>query len=310
MQYYLEQHEAISARTLARVSRLELSPTTIRNLMEDLSTEGLLTSAGVTRGRIPTQAGIRIYLRHLPRRVLHRAEELPQAGDVPPDFSLSEPMGSFTERLKVVSHQVAEESGYTALLELPAMATYPLGWIHIAPSPASKRRLLVTIHTLFEDLRSELIAVPRPFSRGRLEALNRYFGGRHRGRCLGDLRAAIFADLHHHADLGDDLDAGFLRSLVKVLEGGTPPRLLVREGKHLLQKPLFQDAARAEAMIEALADPSFLSRALQRAEPFEGGYVALGTQIEQPWVRASGVGGFCSRLGVRRGVLVWLSSGR
>ena len=66
IQYYLDRHEAISARTLSKFSSLDLSPTTIRNLMEDLSSDGFLTSEGVTRGRIPTQKAFVFFVSHLP----------------------------------------------------------------------------------------------------------------------------------------------------------------------------------------------------------------------------------------------------
>ena len=44
---------------------LELSPATIRNAMADLETAGLLYSAHTSAGRLPTEAGLRLFVDHL-----------------------------------------------------------------------------------------------------------------------------------------------------------------------------------------------------------------------------------------------------
>ncbi|MDH4225938.1 MAG: hypothetical protein OEW12_09870, partial [Deltaproteobacteria bacterium] len=43
IRYYLASHEAVSARSISKISQLMLSPTSIRNLMEDLSQAGYLS---------------------------------------------------------------------------------------------------------------------------------------------------------------------------------------------------------------------------------------------------------------------------
>ncbi|MEP4886659.1 MAG: heat-inducible transcriptional repressor HrcA, partial [Alphaproteobacteria bacterium] len=59
---YLETGEAVGSRTLSRNLGMELSPATIRNVMADLQDSGLLFSPHASAGRIPTEAGLRLFV--------------------------------------------------------------------------------------------------------------------------------------------------------------------------------------------------------------------------------------------------------
>ena len=59
---YLESGEPIGSRTLTRTLSENVSAATIRNVMQDLEFLGLLDSPHVSAGRVPTQAGLRIFV--------------------------------------------------------------------------------------------------------------------------------------------------------------------------------------------------------------------------------------------------------
>ena len=59
---YLETGIPVGSRTLALSGGRALSPATIRNTMADLTRFGLLDSPHVSAGRIPTQAGLRLFV--------------------------------------------------------------------------------------------------------------------------------------------------------------------------------------------------------------------------------------------------------
>lgn len=59
---YLESGEPIGSRTLTRTISEKVSAATIRNVMQDLEFLGLLDSPHVSAGRVPTQAGLRIFV--------------------------------------------------------------------------------------------------------------------------------------------------------------------------------------------------------------------------------------------------------
>src|SRR5579864_3189465 len=62
---YVETGEPVGSRTLSRRGNLELSPATIRNVMADLEEAGLLFAPHTSSGRLPTDAGLRLFVNGL-----------------------------------------------------------------------------------------------------------------------------------------------------------------------------------------------------------------------------------------------------
>src|SRR5205085_9350663 len=56
---YVQTGEPIGSRTLSRLLAQNLSPATIRNVMDHLEEAGLLYSPHTSAGRLPTEAGLR-----------------------------------------------------------------------------------------------------------------------------------------------------------------------------------------------------------------------------------------------------------
>ena len=62
---YVETGEPVGSRTLARKGGLDLSPATIRNVMADLEEQGLLFAPHTSAGRLPTEAGLKLFVNGL-----------------------------------------------------------------------------------------------------------------------------------------------------------------------------------------------------------------------------------------------------
>ncbi|MFN5615428.1 MAG: heat-inducible transcriptional repressor HrcA, partial [Brevundimonas sp.] len=58
---HLETGEPVGSRTVSR-GGLALSPASIRNTMQDLTMAGLLASPHTSAGRVPTHAGLRLFV--------------------------------------------------------------------------------------------------------------------------------------------------------------------------------------------------------------------------------------------------------
>src|ERR1700754_1442157 len=59
---YLETGAPVGSRTIARFSGLNLSPASIRNVMQDLEEFGLLAAPHTSAGRMPTDTGLRLFV--------------------------------------------------------------------------------------------------------------------------------------------------------------------------------------------------------------------------------------------------------
>ena len=59
---YISDAEPIGSRSLSKISGLELSPASIRNIMADLEESGYITSIHTSSGRIPSNKGYRLFV--------------------------------------------------------------------------------------------------------------------------------------------------------------------------------------------------------------------------------------------------------
>ena len=58
---YLETGDPVGSRTVSK-GGVQLSPASIRNTMQDLTQLGLLGAPHISAGRIPTHAGLRLFV--------------------------------------------------------------------------------------------------------------------------------------------------------------------------------------------------------------------------------------------------------
>lgn len=79
---YIADGQPVGSRALSKISGLELSPATIRNIMADLEEQGYVASPHTSAGRVPTPRGYRIFVdtlltvRHLDEQALDESTRL------------------------------------------------------------------------------------------------------------------------------------------------------------------------------------------------------------------------------------------
>jgi heat-inducible transcriptional repressor len=59
---YLNSGEPVGSRTLSKIGGFNLSPASIRNVMQDLEELGLLSAPHTSAGRMPTELGLRLFV--------------------------------------------------------------------------------------------------------------------------------------------------------------------------------------------------------------------------------------------------------
>ena len=72
---YMETGEPVGSRTISKYSDLKLSSATIRNEMSDLEDMGYILQPHTSAGRIPSDAGYRLYV----DRMMEESEQIRNA---------------------------------------------------------------------------------------------------------------------------------------------------------------------------------------------------------------------------------------
>jgi heat-inducible transcriptional repressor len=252
---YLETGEPIGSRTIAR-GGVHLSPASIRNTMQDLADLGLLAAAHASAGRLPTHAGLRLFVDGL-----LEVGDIGEADRTNIEARLSAHGRSFDEALNEASSILSGLAGGAGVVVTPSrdVGVKHVEFVSLAPDQA----LAIMV---FEDgavenrlMRHAIGMTPSSFQ----EASN-FLNARLRGRTLAEAKAEVAVEL---AGAKRELDAAAARLIEDGLaawggEGGERA-LIVRGRANLLGDPetgadlervrmLFDDLERKEQLIDLL----------------------------------------------------------
>src|SRR5216684_4974987 len=180
---YVQTGEPIGSRTLSRLLGQNLSPATIRNVMADLEEAGLLYAPHTSAGRLPTEAGLRLFVHgllevgNLAEDERHNIESLCAARGK----SLAQALEEATAAMSGLSH-------CAGVVVVPKQER-PLKHIEFVPlGPGRALVVLVTEDGLVEN---RVVEVPLGLPPSALIGANNYLNARLVGRTVEEARTEI-----------------------------------------------------------------------------------------------------------------------
>src|ERR1700741_2191401 len=97
---YIADGQPVGSRSLSKISGLDISPATIRNVMSDLEDMGFLSSPHTSAGRIPTPRGYRLFVDSL---LTVQPLELQQTQIIQGSLQLAEPQRAIQTAAQLLS---------------------------------------------------------------------------------------------------------------------------------------------------------------------------------------------------------------
>ena len=187
VEHFILDGHPIGSRTLARDSKLDLSPATIRNVMADLEDMGLIHSPHTSAGRIPTVRGYRLYVDSLLRMdKLNHADieritrELGTSGDV-------------KELMERTSSMLSEITKLAGIVMLPRVEHKALAQIEFIS--LSDNRILVILVMNDKEIQNRIIFTNRQFSQSELQQASNYLNSMYSGKDLDKVREELLKEL-------------------------------------------------------------------------------------------------------------------
>ena len=183
---YLETGEPVGSRTVSR-GGVHLSPASIRNTMQDLAHLGLLGASHVSAGRIPTHAGLRLFVDGL-LEVGDLAEDERRAIDA----RLFARGRGFEEALNEASSLLSGLAGGAGIVVSPIRDA---GVKHVEFVALGVDQALAVM--VFEDgsVENRLMTLAAGLTPAALQEASNFLNGRLRGRTLGETRAEMRGEL-------------------------------------------------------------------------------------------------------------------
>ncbi|PWJ21765.1 heat-inducible transcriptional repressor HrcA [Jannaschia seohaensis] len=269
---YLGTGDPVGSRTLTRTMSEKVSAATIRNVMQDLEFLGLIQAPHVSAGRIPTQAGLRMFV----------------------DGLLEAKLGD-EDRDRIEATVDATESDVAAMLDrvgsalsgITQGASLVLAPKHEAPvkhiefvSLAADRALVVLVHADGHVENRVFVPPPGQTPSSMREAAN-FLNSLVQGRTLSDIRALMGAEIEAHRAELDGLAADLIDKGLAAWEtdGDRGDRLIVRGRANLLAEGADpEDLERIRTLFDDLERKRDITEFLQLTEEGEGVRIFIGSE--------------------------------
>jgi heat-inducible transcriptional repressor len=267
---YLETGEPLGSRTISKRLTAALSPATVRNVMADLEDAGLLFARHTSAGRLPTEAGLRLFVDGLleignltddERRSI--AERCAGSGN-----SIEGLLGRATDTLSGLTR-------CTGLVMAPKTDS-PLKHIELVNlSPGRALVVLVTESGLVEN---RIIETPQGLPPSALVEASNFLSSRLVGRTIAEARAEILAELEAHEAELDQLTSKLVESGLAIWAGGEPGgSLIVRGQAHMLEDvQAIGELEHIRSLFAALETKEVLVKLLSIVDKADGVQIFIG----------------------------------
>ena len=266
---YVETGEPVGSRTLSRRGSLELSPATIRNVLADLEESGLLFAPHTSAGRLPTDAGLRLFVSGL-LEVGGLTEDERQSID----GRLAAAGKSLAQALEEATTTLSGLSRCAGMVLAPKIER-PLKHIEFVPlSPARALVVMVTEDGLVEN---RLIEVPIGTPPSTLVTAGNYLNARLVGSTVDEARIAILGEIDSRRVQLDELTARLVEAGLASWAGGETTALIIKGQARLLNDvTALGDLERLRTLFDMLETREAMVRLLDATREGEGVQIYIG----------------------------------
>jgi heat-inducible transcriptional repressor len=255
---YLETGDPVGSRTISR-GGVHLSPASIRNTMQDLTELGLLGAPHISAGRLPTHAGLRLFV-----------DGLLEVGDIAEadrrniEARLTAHGRSFDDALNEASSILSGLAGGAGVVVTPVRDAGVKHVEFVALGPDQALAIMVFDDGLVEN---RLMRRPAGITPAALREASNFLNARLRGKTLADTKLDIAGELNRARRELDEAAARLIEDGLAAWSGGDglERALIVRGRANLLGDPdaiadldrvrmLFDDLEQKEQLIGLLDD--------------------------------------------------------
>jgi heat-inducible transcriptional repressor len=270
---YLESGQPVGSRTISRTSGLNLSPASIRNVMQDLEETGLLAAPHTSAGRIPTESGLRLFV----DAIMQVAEPRPE--DRAAIEKLIDRGGPIEE---AISNATAALSGLSACAGIVLVPKEEPALKQLAFVPLSQRQAVAVMVGSDGSVENRVIDLPPGVTHSTLAEAGNFVSARLSGLTLREAQAR----------LGDEIKAGkaaldksaqqlIARGLALWSEDGSRrPVLIVRGQANLLDDDSAGHLDRVRQLLDELEGKEEIARLLDRARAGAAMKIFIGSENE------------------------------
>jgi len=275
IQKYISEGIPIGSRTLSKDSNLDLSPATIRHVMSDLETMGLISSPHTSSGRIPTSLGYRMFVDTLVR--YKEPEEFDIEGIQSELIKKSDNTNQLVSKVSGILSRITSLAG---VVSVPKNRQVTLRQIEFLP--LSDNRILAILILNNSEVQNRIINTKDSYSIEDLQRAANYINDNYASTELNKIREFLIHDLEKTRETMNRAMIDIISVAQSAMEGTNEKKDFVLAGEHNLMdfaelsnvetlKQLFDAFSKKQMMIDLL-DRSINASGVQIFIGSESGY--------------------------------------
>ncbi len=272
---YLETGEPVGSRTLSQRGTIALSPASIRNVMSDLESAGLLNAPHTSAGRVPTQMGLRFFVDGLLEVGNLNADDRKGI-----DGQLAASGRSIDDVLTQASTLLSGLSQCAGLVVTPKRDP---ALKHVEFVPLAPQRTLVIMVGEDGSVENRVIETPLGLPPSSFIEAGNYLSARMRGRTLEEVRDDIINEISAQKSEVDGLAARLVSAGLAEWGGlpgpGSSPSLIVRGQSRLLEDVAATgELERVRRLFDEIERKNDLIQMLELAKQGDGVRIFIGAE--------------------------------
>lgn len=241
---YLETGEPVGSRTISKYTDLNLSSATIRNEMADLEELGYIMQPHTSAGRIPTDAGYRLYVDRMMADKDVEMEEM--------KTQLLERVDKMESLLKQVARVLAYNTNYATLVTAPQYQNSKLKFIQL--SQVDENQLLAVIVVDGNVIKNKLINVDRMLGNDEVLKLNVLLNTFLQGASLQDINLEMIQTIKTQAGEFADIMESIFQGIAEAIHEADEVEIYTSGTTNMLKYPELGNIEQTTKLLEALED--------------------------------------------------------
>ncbi|MCD7715434.1 MAG: heat-inducible transcriptional repressor HrcA [Lachnospiraceae bacterium] len=246
---YLETGEPVGSRTISKYADLNLSSATIRNEMSDLEDMGLILQPHTSAGRIPSDAGYRLYV---DRMMEEKEREVTEMKEV-----VLERQDKMELILRQMAQILANNTNYAAMISGPQIHQTKLKFIQL--SIVSDTQILATVVTEGNVVRNKMLDMEHGLDHQTILDLNILLNSSLNGLTLEEINLATISKLKQQAGIHSDVVNRVLDAVAEAIQADTDVEIYTSGATNIFRYPELSSSEKASELIDAFEDKKNLA---------------------------------------------------
>jgi heat-inducible transcriptional repressor len=271
VELYIREGQPVGSSKLLRETNLDVSPATVRNVIADLESMGLVESPHTSAGRIPTDKGYRLFIDNLLILKPLDAVEIEK---------FRENINTELDTKGLLSQASSLLSGVTKMAGVVTVPHKNYNIIeHIEFFPLSDNRVLAILVFRGQDVQNRIINTSRAYKQDELQRITNFLNAEFAGQDIADIRSSIVRQLKDTKDHMDKMMLQAIEMANNIFQRDTEKHDFVMAGEtNLMDYDEMSNITRLRQLFDAFNEKQGILQLLDQSLSAPGVQIYIGNE--------------------------------